>query len=129
MKSLVLSGGSGTRLRPFTHTSAEQLVLVADKPVHFHSLDAIADAGITDVGIVVGETAHEIRHVVGDGSRFELDITYNYIPQGEPLGLAHAVLVSRDGRRRRGRRATPTACPTTDSSPGRTAAGRTLRHD
>ncbi|MFF7577861.1 MULTISPECIES: glucose-1-phosphate thymidylyltransferase [unclassified Streptomyces] len=94
MKALVLSGGSGTRLRPFTHTSAEQLLLVANRPVLFHGLDAIADAGITDVGIVVGETADEIRHAVGDGSRFGLDITY--IPQGEPLGLAHAVLVSRE---------------------------------
>lgn len=94
MKALVLSGGSGTRLRPFTHTSAEQLLLVANRPVLFHGLDAIADAGITDVGIVVGETADEIRHAVGDGSRFGLDITY--IPQGQPLGLAHAVLVSRE---------------------------------
>lgn len=127
MKALVLSGGPGTRLRPFTHTSPEQLVLVANKPVLFHGLDAIADAGITDVGIVVGETVDEIRHAVGDGSRFGLAITY--IPQGEPLGLAHAVLVSRGSRRRRERRATPTACPTTGSSRGRTAAGRTLRHN
>ncbi|MGW8798122.1 glucose-1-phosphate thymidylyltransferase [Streptomyces sp. NPDC055775] len=94
MKALVLSGGSGTRLRPITHTSAAQLVLVANKPVLFYGLDAIADAGITDVGIVVGETAEQIRHAVGDGSRFGLDITY--IPQEAPLGLAHAVLVSRE---------------------------------
>src|SRR6267154_2362439 len=94
MKALVLSGGSGTRLRPITHTSAKQLVPVANKPVLFYGLEAIAAAGITDVGIVVGDTAEEIQAAVGDGSTFGLDVTY--IPQAEPLGLAHAVLIARD---------------------------------
>ncbi|CAL9659950.1 UTP--glucose-1-phosphate uridylyltransferase [Streptomyces sp. enrichment culture] len=94
MRALVLSGGSGTRLRPITHTSAKQLVPVANKPVLFYGLEAIADAGITEVGIVVGDTAEEIREAVGDGSRFGLDVTY--IPQEEPLGLAHAVLIARE---------------------------------
>ncbi|MFI2431134.1 glucose-1-phosphate thymidylyltransferase [Streptomyces sp. NPDC018693] len=94
MKALVLSGGSGTRLRPITHTSAKQLVPVANKPVLFYGLEAIADAGITDVGVVVGDTAEEITEAVGDGSRFGLDITY--IRQDAPLGLAHAVVVARD---------------------------------
>ncbi|MBY8339132.1 glucose-1-phosphate thymidylyltransferase [Streptomyces spinosirectus] len=93
MKALVLSGGSGTRLRPITHTSAKQLVPVANKPVLFYGLEAIAEAGITQVGIIVGETAEEIREAVGDGSAFGLDVTY--IPQAEPLGLAHAVLIAR----------------------------------
>ncbi|MFK0117976.1 glucose-1-phosphate thymidylyltransferase [Streptomyces sp. NPDC090994] len=93
MRALVLSGGSGTRLRPITHTSAKQLVPVANKPVLFYGLEAIADAGITEVGIVVGDTAEEIREAVGDGSRFGLHVTY--IPQEEPLGLAHAVLIAR----------------------------------
>ena len=94
MKALVLSGGSGTRLRPITHTSAKQLLPVANKPVLFYGLEAIRDVGIRDVGIVVGETAPAIRKAVGDGSAFGLDVTY--ISQEAPLGLAHAVLVSRD---------------------------------
>ncbi|MFF1835731.1 glucose-1-phosphate thymidylyltransferase [Streptomyces sp. NPDC058231] len=94
MKALVLSGGAGTRLRPITHTSAKQLVPVANKPVLFYGLEAIAEAGIDEVGIIVGDTADEIRQAVGDGSRFGLDVTY--IPQDEPLGLAHAVLIARD---------------------------------
>ncbi|MDT0346414.1 glucose-1-phosphate thymidylyltransferase [Streptomyces litchfieldiae] len=94
MKGLVLSGGSGTRLRPITHTSAKQLVPVANKPVLFYVLESLAAAGITDVGVVVGETAEEIRAAVGDGSRFGLDVTY--IRQDRPLGLAHAVLLARD---------------------------------
>ncbi|MFD7699713.1 glucose-1-phosphate thymidylyltransferase [Streptomyces caelestis] len=94
MKALVLSGGAGTRLRPITHTSAKQLVPVANKPVLFYGLEAIADAGITEVGIIVGDTADEIREAVGDGSRFGIEVTY--IPQDAPLGLAHAVLIAQD---------------------------------
>ncbi len=94
MKALVLSGGSGTRLRPITHTSAKQLVPVANKPVLFYGLEAIAAAGITDVGIVVGDTAPLIEAAVGDGSKFGISATY--IRQQAPLGLAHAVLVARE---------------------------------
>ncbi|MGJ5748925.1 glucose-1-phosphate thymidylyltransferase [Streptomyces puniciscabiei] len=94
MKALLLSGGSGTRLRPITHTSAKQLVPVANKPVLFYGLEAIAEAGITQVGIIVGDTAEEIREAVGDGSAWELDVTY--IPQAAPLGLAHAVLIAHE---------------------------------
>ncbi|MDN3240428.1 glucose-1-phosphate thymidylyltransferase [Glycomyces tritici] len=94
MKALVLSGGAGTRLRPITHTSAKQLVPVANKPVLFYGLEAIAEAGITEVGIIVGDTAAEIREAVGDGS--ELGIKVTYIPQDAPLGLAHAVLIAKD---------------------------------
>ena len=94
MKALVLAGGSGSRLRPITHTSAKQLLPVANKPVLFYGLEAIADAGISDVGIIVGETAPAIRAAVGDGRAFGLSATY--ISQDAPLGLAHAVLVARD---------------------------------
>ncbi|MFB8088435.1 glucose-1-phosphate thymidylyltransferase [Streptomyces sp. col6] len=94
MKALVLSGGAGTRLRPLTHTSAKQLVPVANKPVLFYGLEAIADAGIKQVGIIVGSTADEIREAVGDGSAFGIEVTY--IPQDAPLGLAHAVLIAQD---------------------------------
>jgi glucose-1-phosphate thymidylyltransferase len=94
MKALVLAGGSGSRLRPITHTSAKQLLPVANKPVLFYGLEALRDAGIRQVGIVVGDTAPAIRAAVGDGSAFGLDVTY--IRQEAPLGLAHAVLVARD---------------------------------
>ena len=94
MKALVLAGGSGTRLRPITHTSAKQLLPVANKPVLFYGLEAIAEAGITEVGIVVGDTAPAIKSAVGDGSAFGLTVTY--IRQAAPLGLAHAVLVARE---------------------------------
>lgn len=94
MKALVLCGGSGTRLRPITHTMAKQLVPIANKPVLFYGLEAIREAGIDDVGIVVGETRKEIIQSVGDGSKWGLRVSY--IHQEEPLGLAHAVLVSRE---------------------------------
>lgn len=94
MKALVLAGGVGTRLRPITHTSAKQLLPVANKPVLFYGLEAIREAGIIDVGLVVGDTAPAIQAAVGDGSAFGLNPTY--IRQSAPLGLAHAVLVSRE---------------------------------
>ncbi len=94
MKALVLAGGSGTRLRPITHTSAKQLVPVANKPVLFYGLEAIRDAGITQVGIVVGDTEPAIRAAVDSGQAFGLEVTY--IRQSAPLGLAHAVLVAKD---------------------------------
>jgi glucose-1-phosphate thymidylyltransferase len=94
MKALVLAGGAGTRLRPITHTSAKQLVPVANKAVLFYGLESLAEAGVTEVGMIVGETAAEIEEAVGDGSRFGLKVTY--IPQDKPLGLAHAVLIARD---------------------------------
>jgi glucose-1-phosphate thymidylyltransferase len=94
MKALVLAGGSGTRLRPITHTQAKQLVPVANKPVLFYGLEAVAAAGVREVGMVVGDTQAEIEAAVGDGSRFGLEVTY--LRQAAPLGLAHAVLVARD---------------------------------
>jgi len=114
MRALVLAGGRGTRLRPITHTSAKQLVPVANKPVLFYGLEAIRAAGIREVGIVVSDPREmlvkdprtgeqvtvmvnsqaEIRAAVGDGSAFGLEVTY--IEQEAPLGLAHAVKISAD---------------------------------
>jgi len=94
MRALILAGGEGSRLRPLTHTNAKQLIPVAGAPILFHALEAIRDAGITDVGIVIGQTGDEIRAAVGDGAAWGLSVTY--VPQDRPLGLAHAVLTSRD---------------------------------
>lgn len=94
MKGLILSGGKGTRLRPLTFTQAKQLVPVANKPVLFYGIEALKQAGIEDIGIVVGDTKEEIRAAVGSGKKWGVRISY--IEQEEPLGLAHAVLISED---------------------------------
>jgi glucose-1-phosphate thymidylyltransferase len=92
MKGLILSGGEGTRLRPITHTQAKQLVPVANKPILFYGIEAMHQAGIKDIGLVVGGTRREIEEACGDGHKFGVELTY--IDQEAPLGLAHAVKIS-----------------------------------
>jgi glucose-1-phosphate thymidylyltransferase len=94
MKGLILSGGAGTRLRPITHTSAKQLVPVANKPILFYGIEDMVATGITEIGIVVGDTRAEVMAAVGDGSHFGAKVTY--LPQDAPRGLAHCVLIAQD---------------------------------
>ena len=94
MKGLILAGGFGTRLRPLTYTGAKQLIPVANKPIIFYGIEALTRAGIKEIGIVVGDTATEVKNVVGNGETHNVKI--HYINQESPLGLAHAIKISRD---------------------------------
>jgi len=95
MKGVLLSGGTGSRLRPITHTGPKQLVPVANKPVLEYAIEDLKEAGITEIGVILGNKGREaIQAALGDGSKYGVDITY--IIQGNPLGLAHAAGCARD---------------------------------
>jgi glucose-1-phosphate thymidylyltransferase len=94
LKGLILSGGKGERLRPFTYSGAKQLVPIANKPVLFYAIEDLVGCGITDIGIVVGDTRAQVEEAVGDGNRFGARVTY--IQQEAPLGIAHAVKIAAD---------------------------------
>ena len=94
MKGVVLSGGKGSRLRPFTYTGAKQLVPVANKPILFYAIEQLVEAGITEIAVIVGDTADQICEALGDGERFGCRFTF--IRQEAPLGVAHAVKIARD---------------------------------
>jgi glucose-1-phosphate thymidylyltransferase len=92
LKGLVLAGGKGSRLRPFTYTGAKQLVPVANKPVLFYAIEQLVAADVHEIGVIVGDTAAQVQEALGDGARFGASITY--IPQSAPLGLAHGIKIA-----------------------------------
>jgi glucose-1-phosphate thymidylyltransferase len=95
VKAIILCAGEGTRMRPLTYTGAKHLIPVANKPVIFYSIEAVAQAGIRELGIVVSpHREEEFKLALGDGSRWGLKISY--ILQHQPKGLAHAVSCARD---------------------------------
>ncbi len=94
MKGLVLSGGKGTRLRPFTYTGAKQLVPIGNKPVLFYAIEDLVEAGVTDIAIVVGDTGDQVRAAVGDGAQFGAQVSF--IQQDAPRGIAHGIKIARD---------------------------------
>ncbi|HCT78969.1 MAG TPA: glucose-1-phosphate thymidylyltransferase [Micromonosporaceae bacterium] len=93
MKALVLAGGAGTRLRPFSYSMPKQLMPIANKPVLVHIVETLREIAVKQIGIVVGTHADEIRAVLGDGSAFNVEISY--IVQDAPRGLAHCVQIAR----------------------------------
>ncbi|NIV03436.1 glucose-1-phosphate thymidylyltransferase [Candidatus Saccharibacteria bacterium] len=94
MKALITSGGKGTRLRPITHTQNKHLIPIANKPILHYAIDAVAEAGIKEIGILVNADSDEVPKAIGNGENWGVNITY--IPQEAPLGLAHVVKVSQD---------------------------------
>ena len=95
MKGIILSGGHGTRLRPLTHTGPKQLIPIANKPVIEYAIEDLRDAGIVDIGIILGTNMpNKIKDALGDGSQLGVKLTY--IMQGEPKGLAHAAATAKD---------------------------------
>ncbi|MBX8635800.1 MAG: glucose-1-phosphate thymidylyltransferase [Thermoplasmata archaeon] len=95
MKGVLLHGGSGTRLRPITHTEVKQLLPVAGKPVSQYALEDMISLGIKEINIIVGSVgAAAVRDYYGDGSKWHVSITYTHQP--EPLGIAHAVGLTRE---------------------------------
>ena len=89
-----MAGGHGTRLRPLTYTGNKHLLPIANRPMLFYGLEHLRNAGIRNVGIILGPIKEGVVESVGDGSRFGVNVTY--IEQPDPLGLAHAVKISQD---------------------------------
>ena len=114
MKALILAGGAGTRLRPITHTRAKQLVPVANKPILFYGIEAMVAAGITEIGVIVGDTRAEVMAALGDGARFGADVHVH--PAGRP---------ARSRPLRADRRATSSATTTSSCTSATTCSSRT----
>jgi len=93
MKGLILSGGHGTRLRPITYSQQKQLIPVANKPILFYAIEDVIEAGVKDIGVIVGPNKEQVMETVTNAN-FGAEISF--IEQEAPLGLAHAVLISEE---------------------------------
>ncbi|MGA9120220.1 MAG: glucose-1-phosphate thymidylyltransferase [Bacteroidota bacterium] len=89
MKALIASGGRGTRLRPITHTQNKHLIPIANKPILHYAVEAVAEAGVKEIAIVVNADSDEVPKAMGDGRRWGVRITY--LPQTTPGGLSQVV--------------------------------------
>ena len=95
MKGIILHGGHGTRLRPLTHTGPKQLLPIANKPMSQYALDDLKTAGITDIGIIIGDVyPDKVKEYYGTGKKFGVNITYIY--QDSPKGISHAIRLCKD---------------------------------
>ena len=94
MKALITSGGRGTRLQPITHTQNKHLIPIANKAILHYAIDAVVEAGIRDIAIVVNADDDEVERAIGYGEAWDARI--RYIPQEAPLGLAHVVKIAQD---------------------------------
>jgi glucose-1-phosphate thymidylyltransferase len=95
MKGIILHGGHGTRLRPLTHTGPKQLLTIANKPMSQYALEDLREAGMTEIGIIIGDVYPEkVKEFYGDGSKFGVKITYIY--QDKPRGISHAIRLCKD---------------------------------
>ena len=94
MKALVTAARS-SQLKPLTHTTNKHLIPLANKPMIFYALEHIASADISDIGVVINENEQDVQSVIGDGSRFGVNITY-ITQRGGGLGLGHVIKIARE---------------------------------
>lgn len=95
MKGIILSGGSGTRLRPLTRVTSKRLLPIYNKPMIYYPLEKLINAGIKDILIIVApDHCGDYMKLLGSGRHFGVNFTYEI--QDKPEGLAHAYIIGED---------------------------------